>query len=487
MSSFIIKEYQKLIQVICKFCNFQTTVFYNLLYFAIAKKYNLAMEMIKRKQIFSTYQVIAITFFALISIGTLLLMLPVSTTSGHGLSFVDAFFMSTSAVCVTGLTVVDTGIELSLFGQLVLIFLIQCGGLGLMTFATVFFIVFGKKINYPERILMRDALNQGNVAGIVKLTLNLFKLSLLIEFIAGTILAYRFFQDYGIKGIYFGYWHAISAFCNAGFDLFGHFQSIVPYNEDWVVNIILTTLIIFGGLGFTVLLDVFSRKRFNEYFFHSKIVILSSLFFIISGTFLIFFLEQNNAATLGKLSFEGKFLASYFQSVSPRTAGFNSIDLTALNPETIFFIILLMFIGASPASTGGGIKTTTFVLVIISTWVLIRGKADTVIFGRRINNATIHKAFVITAISSIIVAFGVFVITILETQPFLYILFETVSAFATVGLSAGITGELCDASKIILSLIMFAGRVGPLTLALALAMREPRGSIRYPEENIIIG
>ncbi len=444
-------------------------------------------ENLKLKQLFSTYQIVAMGFAAIIFMGTFLLMLPVASNSGDSLSFVDALFTSTSAVCVTGLIVVDTGTYFSLFGQLVIILLIQCGGIGLMTLATLATVALGRKISLHERMVMRDALNQGDIAGVVRITLGLVKITLLIEFIAGSILAVRFFQDYGAKGIYYGYWHAVSAFCNAGFDVFGHYKSITGYVDDWTVNIVITSLIILGGLGFTVMMDVWRVRNFQKLTLHSKIVIITTFALIAAGTLGVFFFEKNNAATLAPLSWQGKILASYFQSVTARTAGFNSIDMNNLSNAMMFLLTILMFIGASPTSTGGGIKTTTFAVAVMYTWAIIRGKTDVVIFERHISEKTAGKAFAVIVISGGIVVLGCLFLCVTEEQSFIHLLFETTSAFATVGLSCGITGQLSDAGKIVLSFIMFAGRVGPLTLALALALKGGRGLVKYPEENINIG
>jgi len=436
---------------------------------------------------FSTYQIIALTFFGLISVGTLLLMLPMSSNTGQSLPLIDALFTATSASCVTGLVVVDTAEYFSTFGQMVIIFLIQLGGLGIMTFATLFSIAFGKKINLQERLRIQESLNQSEVEGVVRLCLRVVKYSLVIEFVFGTMLAAHFFPLVGTKGIYWGYWHAVSAFCNAGFDLMGGFRSLTMFATDWPVNLIITSLIILGSLGFNVMEDIINKRNFADLRLHSKMVLLTTIALIVVGTGAIWFMEAGNPDTLGNLTTSQQVLASYFQAVTPRTAGFNTMPIDKLHESTLFVIIMLMFVGASPASTGGGIKTTTFAVVVLTTWNLIRGKEDLVLFNRRIEDRIIYKAFIILTIGVIWVCGGTFFISYFEDARFLNMFFEVMSAFATVGLSTGETQRICDASKIVLILTMFAGRVGVLTFAMALMNRHKVSNIKYPKERIMIG
>lgn len=434
------------------------------------------------------YQILSLGFAGVILLGALLLMTPWVAQGGKGLSFIDALFTATSAVCVTGLVVVDTGTYFNTAGQLIVISLIQIGGLGFMTMATMMSIAFGKRINLRERLIMQEALNQLNYSGVVRLTLNVLKITLAIEFVGGTVLAWRFFQDYGWYGIYLGYWHAISSFCNAGFDLIGGFRSMTPYVGDVAINLAITFLIILGGTGFTVILELLQRRgRLGQCSLHTRIVVLTTAFLIVFGAAGIYMLESHNPATFGPLSTSERVLASYFQSVSPRTAGYNTIDIGSMRDVTIFFTVILMFIGASPSSTGGGIKTSTFAILVLSAWSLIRGKTDVNFFNRSIDERTVHRAFVITAIAATLVTGMTLVLAAMEDLPFLHLLFEVTSAFGTVGLTCGVTTSLSDASKLLITLTMFAGRVGPLTLALALALKARRGLIRYPEGRIIIG
>ncbi len=442
------------------------------------------MNQIRR---FSPSQLIALTFVGLILAGALLLMLPIASTDGSSLSFVDALFTATSASCVTGLVVVDTGTYFSVFGQLVVIALIQLGGLGLVLFATLFSVVMRKKIDLQSRLNIQASLNQNELDGVVRMSLRIAKYTAALETFFGTVLALRFFPEYGWKGIYFGYWHAISAFCNAGFDLFGHYQSLTAYVGDPVVNLAICLCIILGGLGFAVMRDVLKKRNFRQLKLHSKLVLTSTAALIVVGTVVIAFLEGHNPGTLGSLSGSDAFWASFMQSVSPRTAGFNTIDLNSLRIPTMIFIILLMFIGASPASTGGGIKTTTFALILLNISQVVRGRSECEIFGRRVGDDTIFQAFAITSMSILWVVFATLLVTCLEDTSFLYALFEVVSAFATVGLSTGLSQHICTASKLILILSMYAGRVGFMTFALALTAQKPEKHIHYPKENIISG
>lgn len=435
----------------------------------------------------SPYQILVLGFAGIILIGALLLTTPQASATGQGTPFIDALFTATSAVCVTGLVVVDTGTHYSLFGQLVVISLIQAGGFGFMVLATLMALLIGKKIQLRERLIMQEALNQLTVSGVVRLTRYIIKASLLIEFVGGTILALHWYPDLGPKGIYFGYWHAISSFCNAGFDLFGEFRSLTGYVDDLTVNLVVTFLIILGGIGFTVLDDVYTNRKFSKFSLHTKIVLVSTLFLIVFGAVVIFALECDNEATLGNLSWQGKVLGSYFQSVTPRTAGYNTIDIGKMETATLFFTIILMFIGASPGSTGGGVKTSTVAVIGAAIIALATGKEDAELFKRRIPKELIYKAFSLFMLAAILVIVVTMLLSVTERVPFLNLLFETVSAFGTVGLTTGITTNLSCVGKLLIIFTMFAGRVGPATIALALALKSRPSHVKYPEGKIIIG
>lgn len=434
------------------------------------------------------YQILSLGFFSLILVGAFLLMLPVATISGEITPFIDALFTATSAVCVTGLVVLDTGKHYSLFGQIVIILLIQIGAWGIMTMAALMAILMRKRIQLRNRIIMQEALNQLTFSGIVKLTLYIIRASLVIEFIGGTFLAIRFYQDFGMQGIYFGYWHAISTFCNAGFDVLGSVNSsFIAYVDDIVINLTVTTLIVLGGLGFYVLADVWQNKKIKLCTLQTRVVLSTTALLIFFGTIGIFCLEYHNAATLGNLSFGAKVFASYFQAISARTAGCNTVPINSLGDASLFFVVLLMFIGASPGSTGGGIKTTTFAVIASSIWGILRGDNQPYLFYRRIPEAMVYKAFAIFFTAAALVAFVTMMLCISEKFSFIKILFEVVSAFSTTGLSAGITPDLTSHGKIWIIITMFVGRVGPVTFALALALRSKKRVIEYPEGKITIG
>lgn len=434
-------------------------------------------------------QVLALGFAGLIIVGGALLNLPIASEDGESIGFIDSLFTAASAVCVTGLVVVNTAAHWTLFGKIVIILLIQMGGLGFMTIATLLALLLGKKITLKERLVIQEGLNQFSLQGVVKLTKYVIFSTLTIEAIGAIFLSTRFIPIYGIKtGIGFSIFHSISAFCNAGFDITGN--SIVPFVGDIVINGTIAMLIILGGLGFSVYADLTSHKGIRKTSLHTKFVLLSTAMLLIIGFVFIFIIEYNNPKTLGNLSFFEKMVASMFQAVIPRTAGFNSVDIGGLTKATSFLIIILMFIGGSPGSTAGGIKTTTFGVVILTIISVLKGNTDVVAFKKRIPHELIFRALAVLGISLILVVFVTMVLTLTEVKnSFLDLLFETTSAFATVGLTRGITPELSSIGKLILTFTMFAGRIGPLTLGIALAKKQgkDKGSFRYPEEKIMIG
>ena len=429
---------------------------------------------------------LATGFAFMIALGTFLLSLPFATTGKN--SFVDALFTATSAVCVTGLAVKDTGTFYTVFGQFVIMFLILGGALGFMTVATLIFVLLGKKITLKERLVIREALNTDSIQGLVHLIIIIARMAAITILLGSLLLSIRFLPQFGWKkGLLFSFFHAISAFGNCGFDLFGNFQSLTSYAADYLVSGTISALFIFGGLGFTVVLDIFQRKKVIKYALHSRMVLIVTAFLLISATLFIFCLECNNPATLGGLSLGGKVFRAFFTAAAPRTAGFSVVPTAALSPGSLFFILILMFIGASPASTGGGIKTTTFALIAGTVRALLMGSDEVVFGGKRISPPLILKAFTITVISISLIIFVIFALTIVEEQPFLDLTFEVFSAFGTVGLSTGITPQLSTTGKFLLILTMYAGRIGPLTLLYALTRRFKPSGIRYPEERILIG
>jgi len=434
------------------------------------------------------YQILALGFASLILFGALLLTTPAASASVERVGFIDALFTATSAACVTGLKVVDTGTRFSLFGQLVIIGLIQIGGLGIMTMATLMALLMGKKIRLKERLVMQQELHQLSVSGVVRLTQYIIKATLLIEGIGGAILTYHWWHKMGpAKAIYYGYWHAISAFCNSGFDLFGGFRSFSGYVSDITVTLTITTLVILGGIGFAVIADVWENRRLRKFSLHTKVVLVTTLFLIVFGMVVFLAMEADNPDTLQPLAVKGQLLASYFQSVTARTGGFSTIAIGRLEDSTLFFLVILMFIGASPGSAGGGIKTSTFAVLAAAIWALIRGREDVQMFHRKIPSNMVYKSFAIGFMASVLIIFVTMALSISENASFLSILFEVVSAFATVGLSTGLTPELTVHGKLWIIFTMFAGRVGPVTLAMALAMRQERQLVKYPEGKVIIG
>lgn len=439
------------------------------------------------KKAISPARILVVGFLSIIFLGAIILALPISSASGEYTSFVDTLFTSTSAVCVTGLVVVDTGTYWSSFGKLVIITLIQVGGLGFMTITTFGAIVMGKKIGIKNRILMKESLGQDNMQGIVYLAKKIIIGTFIIELIGAIILSSQFIPKFGIQeGVAKGLFHSISAFCNAGFDTMGNFSSLVGFQTNFILNLTIMALIILGGLGFTVIFDLLRNRKFKRLTLHSKLVIVMTVFLIVSGAALFYVLERNNPETMGQMTELEKMMASAFQSVSPRTAGFNTVSQAALTDSSLFLTILLMFIGGSPASTAGGIKTTTLAVIILAAVAFVRNK-DVEVFGKRINYSIVNKAVTIIVIALSAIIFSTMILSIENPDiNFLWIIYEVVSAFGTVGLSTGITPTLTILSKIILISAMFAGRVGTLTIIMALSRRRKTADYQLPEGNVIL-
>ena len=440
-------------------------------------------------------QIMVIGFALIILIGAILLNMPMSTQNGDNIGFLDALFTSTSAVCVTGLIAVDTATYWSFFGQLVIITLIQIGGLGFMTVTTLFALIIKKRINLRERLLIQESLNQIDLSGLVKLTRYILLTTFIIEGCGAILLSTVFIPQFGLyKGIWYSIFHAISAFCNAGFDLMGvvsgPFSSLTYYVNNFTITITISLLIILGGIGYPVILDVIKNRKLSKLNLHSKVVLFTTAILILFGMIFILGLEFNNPQTLGKLGFGGKILASLFQSVTLRTAGFNTIDLGLMKESSIFLMMILMFIGASPASTGGGVKTTTVATLVLTVKSFILEKQDIEVCERRIGESTVKKSLGIFLLGITVVVMGTLIISI--TDPDFNILevgFEVVSAIATVGLSIGGSPNLSVLGKIFIMLFMFMGRVGSLTIFMALASRgvKKNSPIKYPEGKIIVG
>jgi trk system potassium uptake protein TrkH len=433
-------------------------------------------------------QIVVLTFVFLISAGALLLMTPFATTDGQGLSWIDAYFTATSGSCVTGLTVVDVKNDLTFFGQLVLLFCIQAGGLSMTTFGTLLAVALGRKINLKERLVLQESLNQDEPQGVVKLTLKVVKYTFIIEAFFALILTWHFSRLGGFDSVWYGIFHSISGFCNAGFDLFGNYDSLVHYSDDVVLNLCIMTLIVLGGLGFPTMVDIFRQRHWSTLHLHSKLVLVGTSSFILGGALLLFALEHQNPATMGGHPFYEQMLMSFMQSISARTAGFNSVDLASLREISKLVLCFLMFVGACPSSTGGGIKITTFLVILLATWATLRGRQEPVVFGRRIGQDIVSKAmtvFTLSAVWVMIAFFGLLCVNYAH-HPFSFVFFETISAFGTVGMGVGITNDWDTVGKLILIVTMFLGRVGIITFVLSLMEQKP-DNISYPTSNITIG
>ena len=438
---------------------------------------------------FHPAQILAISFLAMIGIGTLLLLLPWSTVPGRETAWVDALFTATSAVCVTGLVVVETGAHWSRFGQIVILVLIQVGGLGIMTTAAIFALLTGRRIGLKDRLVIRETFGKEGLAGLVRLLRAVVYSTVTVQLVGVVYLAWRFAGHMPSgRAWYYGLFHTVAAFNNAGFDLFG--DSLVRYVSDPWINFGFIVLIVTGGLGFPVLGDLYwrLRDRSHRLSLHTRMVVATTFVLVTGGAFLVLVLEHGNPATLGPLDLGGRLLVSGFQSVTSRTAGFNTVPISQLRPVTLLLFMVLMFVGASPGGTGGGIKTTTFLSLLAGVWALISGRHDIEVFRTRIGRDILEKALAIFLVSLSLVTVTTGFLLVSDDFGFLPVLFESFSAFGTVGLSMGITPELSVAGRLIIIFTMFTGRVGPLTVFMAIAVgkRFP-AAYRRPEEKIMIG
>jgi trk system potassium uptake protein TrkH len=450
--------------------------------------------MSSRRRLLSAPQLIAVSFAGLLLVGGLLLSLPVAAAPGQDISFLDAVFTSTSAICVTGLIVVDTPIVFSTVGHVIIFLLIQIGGLGYMTVSTVLAAAIGRNISLHERLTLQEALNLDNREGLIRFAGVVLKLTLAFELTGAAILSARWWPDYGPSAVWLGMFHSVSAFNNAGFSLWS--DNLMRWRGDLTVNLVIMALIVAGGLGFVVLTEL-SRVRTThlKVSTHTAIVLAASSVLVIGGTLAFLVLEGSNPRTLGALPWGERVLAALFQSVTARTAGFNTIDIGAMTQAGLFVTMALMFVGASPGGTGGGVKTTTFSITIAALWATVRGNPETMLFKRRVSQETVGKAFFICLIGFLALNVVAGVILDSEGRDLMATLFETTSAFGTVGLSMGESGQpvslaafFTPVGKVMLVVMMFAGRVGPLTLAVALAHRlAQRPRIRYPEGKVLIG
>lgn len=437
----------------------------------------------------SPIQIIALGFAVIIVVGALLLMLPFATRDGS-ISFIDALFTTTSATCVTGLVVYDTFTKFTFFGQLIIISLIQIGGLGFITVALMIVVFSGKRIGLKSRTYLAEAVSSGQVGGVVRYTKMIIKGTLLIEGIAAVLLAVRFIPLLGVvEGIWYSIFHAISAFCNAGFDLFGRygqFSSLTSFYNDAYINIIITSLVLVGGIGFFVWNDI-KQNKFNwkKYGLHTKIMLVSTAILLVVPTVLFVITEYNGA--YADLSFGEKILAAYFQTVTTRTAGFNTTDYTQYSPAGYALTILLMIIGAGAGSTGGGMKITTFVVAALAIKSYVVGMEDVNVFKRRIDRDTVRRCLCGSALYILLLLTGAFVIMLFQGAAVEVALFEATTALGTVGLSSGITSSLKLIPQITVICLMFIGRVGSISLAMAITRKSKLSKIKYPEEKVIAG
>lgn len=446
------------------------------------------MQKLLRK--FTSFQSLLMGFILIILIGSILLTLPIASSKGISQPFINALFTATSAVTTTGLIVVDTGSFYSIFGQIVILILFQVGGLGYMTFIVLMSYILGRKPSWRTGATLQElfvGVSFGNMKKFVKL---LFLFTFLFEFISAVLLSLYWIREFPLsRAIYLGIFHSVSVFCTAGFGLFS--DSFSSYQGSIVINMIINITCMAGGIGFFILYDIqylfskiINRIRPRRLSLHSKLALTLSITLMVIGTGVIFISESR----LSSLPSGHRLLSSAFQSISASTTtGFNTINIGAMSSTSLFIIILLMFIGASPGGTGGGIKSTTFGVILLFTIALLRGREDVNIFGRRISPEVRNKAFVIGSMAILLVIFGTVILTFTEKASFLKVLFEVVSAFGTVGLSTGITPSLSIVGKIIISITMLIGRLGPLAIGFSLFGRPKRVAFRYPEGEVFVG
>ena len=446
--------------------------------------------MFLKNKSFSPYMTILLSFMVVTILGGILLSLPISMKYGKSVKLIDGFFIATSAICVTGLSSIDIGSVYNIFGQMVILVLIQLGGLGVITFTSVIIIMISKKIGYYTKKIVQEDINIDTTFKIEEYVKKVILSVIVIEFIGTVILFFEFIKKFGfLKAVYYSFFHSVSAFCNAGFSLFS--DNLYGFKNSFIINMTIPLLIFLGGIGFSTILNCYNvlRKKEKRLTSTTKLSIKISIFLVIIGMIAMLILEYSNKSTIGNLSFGQKLEASFFQSVTTRTAGFNTISILGLKRSTSLLFVILMFIGASPGSTGGGIKTTTIGLIILGTLATLKNK-DTIEYDKRSVSWRIYsKAITVLFISLIYTTICVFLLILFErNKNLLDLVFEVFSAFGTVGLSRNLTPSLADISKFILIVTMFVGRVGPLTIALALSKSNlKKGRYTYPQENILIG
>lgn len=432
-------------------------------------------------------RIIAIGFLLVIFIGSLLLMLPISSVSHEWTPFLNALFTATSATCVTGLSVCDTGLYWSVFGQIVILLMIQIGGLGFMSTISMVFIFLKKKISLTERQILMQSAGTIRISGVVKLLKHIFLATILYELAGAIVLSIRFIPQFGIKrGIYYSIFHSISTFCNAGFDLLGNSQSFTAYEGDYLVNITLILLIVFGGLGFLVWDEIYRKRlHFSTYTLHAKLVLVMTAALLLVGWIGFFVFEYHN--NLEGYPLSKKLLSSCFMSATTRTAGMNTMDISTLSDSSCILAMILMLIGGSPGSTAGGIKTTTVAVIILAIVNLSKGREDVTVFKKRLDDSLFKHAAVIIILYILAALISAMVMCAIEPFGQTAIMFEIISAAGTVGLSQGITSDLCAVSKLILIVLMFGGRVGGFSLLMVFREKKKEAPLRRPVERILIG
>src|SRR3989304_2972513 len=437
-------------------------------------------------------QILAGGFFALISVGTFFLSLPFSAANGVSIGLLDAFFTSVSSVCVTGLIVKNTPVDFSVFGQIVIMLLVQVGGLGYMTSASVIYLIVGKRIGLAERLIMRESLNVLSMEGLVRFTKGVLFITLVIEGVAALLLAVRFSHDFSfIEALYLGIFHSVTSFNNAGFSLFS--DNLTGYRDDILVNTVIMANIILGGIGFIIFSDLYRyiKKEIQNLSLHTKLTLTTTFLLILVGAVLLFIFESSGSTkTMQGASLSDRIVVSLFHSISARTAGFNTVNVGEMASDSLFVLIVLMVIGASPGSTGGGMKTHTYAIMMVALWSAARGRQDNTVFKRRISVELVAKAFLLTTMVTIIIITATTLLLLTENMSFIQTLFEVSSAFGTVGLSTGdggilsLSGLFSTAGKIIISITMYAGRLGPLLLSIMIVKGAYPQRYRHPEGRI---
>lgn len=431
--------------------------------------------------------VLTFGFLFMILVGSFLLFLPFSSINLNFTNYIDCLFIATSSVCVTGLSTINITYEFNYIGKTIIMLLIQVGGLGFMTMATVVALILREKITLKDRLVIKEQMGVSRLSGMVKLIKYVVYSTFLVEFIGSVLLSFIFVPKYGIKGIFYSVFHSISAFCNAGFDILGD-NSLASFSKNSYFLTVMSLLIVIGGIGFNVYIDILKLKfNFKKYSIHSKIVLVMTFSLLVIGTVLFFILEFYNESTIGNYNFKEKLFNSFFQSVTTRTAGFYSIDQSKFTESSSIITMFLMFIGGSPASCAGGLKTTTIFILVVTTISFIKNNDDIEAFKRRISFSSVNRAIGLLVISLALVFVITFILSLIENFRYLDLLFETISAFATVGLSRNLTPFLKNISKIILILLMFIGRLGPLTIIFSFYKKVNKKKIRYAKENVIVG